>query len=132
MLIQEIKDKALRDLANKRSNDSDWDFTDVLEDAFSWSETVEGHEFWLKVNQGRIGELPKQNVNNAADNALEEYKTDFALKDIALASRFSLADLKELNRSLDDVDKVNSIAELASRYKLELNEVLNIVITINK
>ena len=128
MLIQEIKDKALRDLANKRSNESDWDFTDELEDAFSWSETVEGHEFWLKVNQGRIGELPKQNVNNAADNALEEYKTDFALKDIALASRFSLADLKEAYREVKDTDKVRVIAELASKYKLELNQ----VITINK
>ena len=128
MLIQEIKDKALRDLANKRSNESDWDFTDELEDAFSWSETVEGHEFWLKVNQGRIGELPKQNVNNAADNALEEYKTDFALKDIALASRFSLADLKEAHREVKDIDRVRIIAELASKYKLELNQ----VITINK
>ena len=128
MLIQGIKDKALRDLANKRSNESDLDFTDELEDAFDWSETVEGYDFWKKVYEDKITELPKQNVNNASYNALNEYKTDFALKDIALASRFSLADLKEAYREVKDTDKVRVIAELASKYKLELNQ----VITINK
>jgi hypothetical protein len=131
MLINTIKDKGLRDLANKRSNQCHWDFTDELGDAFDWDETDEGRRFWQDVDNGIRTEL-KPNVNNASHNALEEIRESYALQDVAMASRFSLSDLKEIQRRINNVEKVKRITALASRYRLELNEVVNIVNEVNR
>lgn len=57
MKISEIKDPALRALAEKRSEESDWKDnsrwdTTRLFYAFDWEQTPEGYSFWFNVDKG--------------------------------------------------------------------------------
>lgn len=56
MRISEIKDEGLRSLAHDRiTNSVD---KEELFNAFLWSETPEGHDFWAAVNEGIITKIP--------------------------------------------------------------------------
>ena len=63
MKISEIKDKELRELAELRreGRPDDWGYSDMLNFAFNWGYTKEGHTFWSDVEDGIITSLkPKQ------------------------------------------------------------------------
>ena len=71
MKISEIKNKELRELAELRRSESDWEFDNDLENAFEWCETKEGRLFWLNVKKGIITELPKENKQSTTKEDLE-------------------------------------------------------------
>lgn len=54
MKIADIKDQTLRELAIKRYLEQ-CEIADI-----NWWDTPEGNQFWVKVNQGDITELPKE------------------------------------------------------------------------
>jgi hypothetical protein len=60
MKISEIKDKELRELAELRRHDCQNKFTDLLDEAFDWEESLEGSDFWGDVDDSTITSLPKQ------------------------------------------------------------------------
>lgn len=64
MLISEIKDPALRELAERRRWTRPFDSLGM---AFNWGETPEGWEFWSKVSTGVIKHLdngtPKSEIS---------------------------------------------------------------------
>jgi hypothetical protein len=63
MLISEIKDKALRELAELRAKEGCYyDSRDKeLFECFSWAYTTEGYIFWDDVDEGKITEPPNDN-----------------------------------------------------------------------
>jgi len=54
MLISEIKDKALRKLAELRRDNSSFPHSDELCLGFAWDATPERVDFWKSVNNGLI------------------------------------------------------------------------------
>ena len=75
----------------------------------------------------KVDEKPKQNINNASHNALEDYKLIFALKDIALASHFPISTLKEVHREVKDVEKVEKIIGLAEELNIKPTNIVTIL-----
>ena len=133
MLISEIKNKELRELAELRRSESERVFSDNLVWAFDWNDTEEKEDFWIDVKKGKITKLPKkENINNASFNAIEEIKESYALQDIAVNSNYKLSDLKEIHRAVKNLDKVKVIVEQAERFNLELHDVVSIINAVNK
>ena len=61
MLISDIKDKELRELAELRRRQKGWTWdVEHLETAFVWDATTERAEFWLGVCEGVITSLRDQ------------------------------------------------------------------------
>ena len=61
MKIIDIKDKGLRELAEKRKSElPDKRCADTF--GFKWSRTTEGYVFWHNVSRGIITELPNKKV----------------------------------------------------------------------
>jgi len=94
MKIRDIKNKELRELAKSRI-DKDWNYnrflrTNDLDDAFEWSNTKEQDDFWDKVNDGKITELPKEErkqeilskeeVNKLISKELDKFKNKLIQK----------------------------------------------------
>lgn len=51
--------------------------------------------------------------NNASDNAIEEIKISYALQDIAKESRSPLTEVKEVFRSVKDLDLTKKVIKCA-------------------
>ena len=97
--------------------------------------------FWYKYEHNENGDIiyyedsnglitdkrPKQNINNASHNALEDYKLIFALKDIALKSHFPISTLKEVHREVKDVEKVEKIIGLAEELNIKPTNIVTIL-----
>ena len=61
MLIADIENKDLRELAELRRAEKGWKFkTETLEGAFIWDATPERAEFWMGVNEGVIKTLDNE------------------------------------------------------------------------
>jgi len=133
MLISEIKDKELRELAELRTSEYyRYKKPFLLSVAFDWRQTDEGYDFWSKVNNGNITELTKnkENVNNASHNAIDEIKTSYALQDIAKESRSPLSEVKEIYREVKDLGKVKNIVALSDELRVDVFKVLRIIKTL--
>lgn len=65
MKIKDIKNKELRDLAESYIDETFIDYpiflkNNYLDCAFDWSETKEGYEFWLDVNNGYVAKISNE------------------------------------------------------------------------
>ena len=71
MKIRDIKNKELRELAYRRIDKDYCHYNRFLKnneltDAFLWSNTQEGNEFWNEVDDGKKTELPKKSIAEEA------------------------------------------------------------------
>jgi len=58
------------------------------------------------------------NVNNASYNALAEIEISYALQDIARDSRSPLSEVKEVYRSVNDLEMTKKVIKVADSRKL--------------
>ncbi len=119
MKISEIENKELRELAELRRKQSGLGYFDDTLDSFEWRDTKEGGHFWAGVDSGNITEIPKkENVNNASHNALAEIEISYALQDIAKDSRSPLHEVKEVYRSVNDLQLTKKVIKVADERKI--------------
>ena len=71
MLIKDIRDKELRELAELRRREGSFPYSDYLSLAFCFDTTPERAAFWTKVNKKQIVELNPLNELIIDDLALE-------------------------------------------------------------
>ena len=67
-----------------------------------------------------------ENFNNASDNAIEEIKDSYRLQDIAKESHYTISEIKELHRAVNNVDTVEVLVKSAEETKVNLFDVLKI------
>lgn len=58
------------------------------------------------------------NVNNASHNALDDIKISYALQDIAKDSHSPLHEVKEVYRSVDDLEMTKKVIKVADARKI--------------
>ena len=58
------------------------------------------------------------NVNNASHNALDEIKISYTLQDIAKDSHSPLHEVKEVYRSVDDLEMTKKVIKVADARKI--------------
>jgi hypothetical protein len=80
--------------------------------------------------------LEERNVNNASNNFIEEVKEDYKknpsrlekdLTSIALNSKFTLAEIKETYRAVEDVEELSLIIRTAQKTALEPREIISLI-----
>ena len=101
MKISKIKNKELRELAELRRSECNKYDSEYLMSAFLWCETREGFDFWDKVDDAIITELPDEGINKRIDilkKTIEDYKELLKVKDnrLAMAIEFNEALIKML------------------------------------
>jgi len=100
MKIKDIKDKEIRERAESYSVQAQT-CSEYLNDAFYWSETVEGYDYWFRVNNGEqptTEEVKKykptlEKVNELISEVMEELKAEFIQKNIDYNNSLHLPNL---------------------------------------
>ena len=67
-----------------------------------------------------------KNFNNASDNAIEEIKASYKLQDIAKESHYTISEIKELHRAVNNIDHVEVLVNSAEETGVNLFDVLKI------